>query len=85
MSTEDELERSRAEFEARVDRRYAARTTTPSIGKGSPVALLTTGLISTLILGVTVLALGGGLLLIPAAVPLVTVLGVLTARRLSSS
>ena len=78
---DDELERSRAEFAARVERRYAARTTRPAVGKGSPVALLTIGVVSTVVLGATALALGGGLLVVPALVPLATVVGVLVARR----
>jgi hypothetical protein len=75
-----DLERSRAEFAAKVERRYAARATTPSVGKGSPAALLVTGAVGTLLLGVTALALGGGLLLVPALIPLLTVVGVLLAR-----
>ncbi|MEO7557221.1 MAG: hypothetical protein ABIV94_11530 [Acidimicrobiales bacterium] len=84
MNADDELERSRADFAARVDRRYDARTTTPSLGKGSPIALLTTGVIGTLLLGLTAVALGGGLLFVPALIPLVTVVGVLVARRLTT-
>jgi hypothetical protein len=82
VSPNDDLERSRAEFAERVERRYAARAMQPSVGKGSPVALLTIGVLSTIVLGACVLALGGGLLLLPALIPLVTVLGVLLARAL---
>jgi len=84
VTADDELERSRADFAARVDRRYDARTTTPSVGKGSPTALLLTGAIGTLLLGLTAVALGGGLLLVPALIPLVTVVGVLVARRVAA-
>jgi len=78
--SDEDLARSRAEFAARVDRRYAARAQQPTVGKGSPGALLTVGIISTLVLGASALALGGPLLLIPALIPLVTVVGVLVAR-----
>ena len=78
--SDDELERSRAAFAARVDRRYAARAQQPSVGKGSPAALLTVGIVSTLVLGACALALGGGLLVVPALIPLATVVGVLVAR-----
>lgn len=81
----DELARSRAAFAANVERRYAARATAPSVGKGSPAALLTIGVVSTLVLGASALALGGGLLLVPALIPLVTVLGVLVARRVAAA
>lgn len=77
---DEDLERSRAEFAAKVDRRYANKATTASVGKGSPVALLVTGGIGTLLLGLCALALGGGLLLLPALIPLATVVGVLVAR-----
>jgi len=79
------LERSRAEFAAKVERRYAARATAPSVGKGSPAALLVTGGVGTLLLGLCALALGGGLLLVPALIPLATVVGVLVARAVASS
>jgi hypothetical protein len=78
--SDDDLARSRAEFAAKVDRRYAARAQQPMVGKGSPGALLTVGIISTLVLGACALALGGGLLIIPALIPLATVVGVLVAR-----
>jgi hypothetical protein len=81
---DDELERSRDEFAANVERRLAQRGQSVPPGKGSPAALLTAGIVSTLLLGITVLALGGGLLLLPALIPLVTVLGVLLARRLAA-
>ncbi|MEY2437309.1 MAG: hypothetical protein QOF97_2145 [Acidimicrobiaceae bacterium] len=77
----EELERSRAEFAAKVDRRYAARAQQPMVGKGSPGALLTTGIVGTAMLALLVAFLGGGLLFLPALIPLVTVLGVLLARR----
>ena len=84
MSDEDdELERSRADFAARVERRYAVRATRPAVGKGSPVALLTIGVVATVVLGACALALGGGLLVVPALVPLATVVGVLVARRVA--
>jgi hypothetical protein len=79
----DDLERSRAEFAARVQRRYAARAQRPSVGKGSPGALLSIGIVSTVVLGLCALALGGGLLLVPALIPLATVVGVLVARAVS--
>jgi hypothetical protein len=78
---ETDLERSRAEFAARVERRYAARATRPAVGKGSPFALLTIGLVSSFVLVACALALGGGLLVVPALLPLATVVGVLVARR----
>ena len=78
--TDPELEQSRAEFAARVERRYAARAQRPSVGKGSPVALLTIGVVSTVVLVAAAFALGGGLLLVPALLPLATVIGVLAAR-----
>lgn len=80
---EAELEQSRAEFAAKVERRYATRTTRATVGKGSPAALLTTGVIGTALLGLTAVGLGGGLLLVPALIPLLTVVGVLLARRLA--
>jgi hypothetical protein len=82
--TDPELERSRAEFAARVERRYSARPSQPSVGKGSPVTLLTIGIVSTLVLGLCAQALGGGLLLVPALIPLVTVVGVLVARAVAA-
>jgi hypothetical protein len=78
--SDDELERSREAFAAKVDRRYAARPQQPSVGKGSPAALLSVGIISTLVLGACALALGGGLIILPALIPLATVVGVLVAR-----
>ena len=68
------------DFEAKVRRTYANRATPVAGGKGSPAALLTIGVIGTLLLGVTAALLGGGLLYLPAAIPLVTVLAVLGAR-----
>jgi Flp pilus assembly protein TadB len=70
------------EFIAKV--RSAPRPRPPAPGgKGSPAALLTIGVIGTALLGVCAAALGGGLLYVPAAIPLVTVLAVLVSRRLS--
>ena len=69
-----------AAFEAKVRRTYANRTAPAPGGKGSPAALLAIGLLGTLLLGVTAALLGGGLLYLPAAIPLVTVLAVLGAR-----
>jgi hypothetical protein len=76
-----ELERSRAEFAAKVERRLAPRPTMSVPAKGSPAALLTTGILGTAMLALLVAFLGGGLLFVPALIPLVTVLGVLAARR----
>jgi hypothetical protein len=78
--SEDELQQSRAAFAAKVDERYATRTQQPMVGKGSPVALLSIGIFSTLVLGACALALGGGLIILPALIPLATVVGVLVAR-----
>jgi hypothetical protein len=69
-----------AEFEAKVRRTYANRSAPAAGGKGSPAALLAIGVVGTLLLGITAALLGGGLLLLPAAIPLVTVLAVLGAR-----
>ena len=69
-----------ADFEAKVRRTYAARSAPVAGGKGSPAALLAIGLLGTLLLGTTAALLGGGLLYLPAAIPLVTVLAVLGAR-----
>jgi hypothetical protein len=80
---DDALERSRAEFAAKVERRYADRATAPSVGKGSPAVLLSTGLLGTVLLGAMALALGGGFILVPALIPLVTTVGVIAARKLS--
>jgi hypothetical protein len=80
--TDEELEASRAAFEAKVRAAPRARPPAPG-GKGSPVALLTMGVAGSAALGVVVALLGGGLLFIPAAIPLVTVLLVLGARRLA--
>lgn len=80
MPADDDLEASRAAFEAKVRAAPPARKLAPG-GKGSPAALLATGLIGTLSLGAVAVLLGGGLLLLPAAIPLVTVLLVLAARR----
>jgi len=77
----DALERSRVEFESKI--RAAPRATPPAPGgKGSPGALLVIGVLSTLVLGATAAALGGGLLFLPALIPLVTVVAVLAARLL---
>jgi len=77
-----ELESSRAAFEAKV---RAVRAPVPAApgGKGSPPALLAIGLLGTALLGGTAAALGGGLLYLPAAIPLATVLLVLLSRRLA--
>ena len=80
-----ELERSRAEFAAKVERRLAPRAAAPTPAKGSPAALLTTGVVGTAMLALLVGFLGGGLLFVPALIPLVTVLGVLAARRFGRS
>jgi hypothetical protein len=69
-----------ADFEAKVRRTYAKRAAPVAGGKGSPAALLAIGVLGTLLLGVTAALLGGGLLYVPAAIPLVTVLAVLGAR-----
>ena len=70
------------EFIAKV--RSAPRPRPPAPGgKGSPAALLTIGVIGIALLGAGAAALGGGLLYVPAAIPLVTVLAVLASRRLS--
>lgn len=68
------------EFEARVRRTYAQRSAPAPGGKGSPPALLAIGLLGTVLLGACAALLGGGLLYLPAAIPLVTVLAVLGAR-----
>jgi hypothetical protein len=52
-------------------------------GKGSPGALLAIGIVGTATLGAVAALLGGGLLLVPAAIPLATVLAVLGARALA--
>lgn len=69
-----------AEFEAKVRRTYANRSAPVAGGKGSPAALLAIGIVGTGLLGLTAALLGGGLLYVPAAIPLVTVLAVLGAR-----
>jgi hypothetical protein len=76
----DELEASQAAFEAKVRRTYANRAAPVPGGKGSPAALLAIGLVGTGSLALVAALLGGGLLLVPAAIPLVTVLAVLGAR-----
>jgi hypothetical protein len=79
--SDDELARSRAEFEAKV---RASRAVAPAPGgKGSPPALLAIGLVGALVLGACAALLGGGLLYVPAAIPLVTVLAVLASRALA--
>lgn len=88
--TDDDLEASRRAFEAKVRTTYTSRPAPTPGGKGSPVALLTIGIIGTGSLALVAALLGGGLLFVPAAIPLVTVLGVLgarwlAARRVSSS
>ena len=70
------------DFVAKV--RAAPRPAPPAPGgKGSPAALLTIGAIGTGTLGACAAALGGGLLFVPAAIPLGTVLAVLASRRFS--
>lgn len=69
-----------SDFEAKVRRAYARRQAPAPGGKGSPPALLAIGLVGTVLLGGTAALLGGGLLFVPAAIPLVTVLAVLGAR-----
>ncbi len=70
------------EFVAKV--RSAPRPRPPAPGgKGSPVALLSIGAVGTGTLAACAAALGGGLLDAPAAIPLVTVVAVLTAGRRS--
>jgi hypothetical protein len=80
---DDELDRSRAEFEAKVRSAKAPAPPSPG-GKGSPPALLAIGAIGTGTLGACAAALGGGLLYVPAAIPLVTVVAVLASRHLNS-
>lgn len=76
----DELEASRADFEDKVRRTYANRAAPVAGGKGSPAALLAIGAVGTGSLALVAALLGGGLLYVPAAIPLVTVLLVLAAR-----
>jgi hypothetical protein len=76
----DDLEGTRAAFEAKVRRTYAARSAPTPGGKGSPAALLAIGVLGTGLLAVVAGLLGAGLLYVPAAIPLVTVLAVLSAR-----
>ena len=78
--SEDDLERSQAEFESRVRATYARRAAPNPGGKGSPPALLVTGLVGTGSLALVAALLGGGLLYVPALIPLATVLLVLAAR-----
>ena len=80
----DDLESSRAAFEAKVRRAYADRQAPAAGGKGSPAALLAIGIIGTGSLALVAALLGGGLLYLPAAIPLVTVLAVLGARALGA-
>jgi hypothetical protein len=76
-----DLERSRAEFAALV---RATRSPVPTPGgTGSPAALLLIGAFGTGTLAACAAALGGGLLYLPAAIPLATVVAVLASRRLS--
>ena len=79
-----ELERSQADFEAKVRSTYARRAAPTPGGKGSPPALLITGLVGTASLVLVAGLLGGGLLFVPALIPLVTVLLVLGARVLAA-
>lgn len=71
------------EFEAKVRATYARRQAPKAGGKGSPPALLITGAIGTGSLALVAGLLGGGLLYVPALIPLVTVLLVLGARILA--
>ena len=80
----EDLEASRAEFESKVRSTYARRAAPKPGGKGSPPALLITGLIGTGSLVLVAALLGGGLLYVPALIPLVTVLLVLGARVLAA-
>jgi hypothetical protein len=84
-AADPELARSRAEFAAKVERRLTPRAAAPAPAKGSPAALLTTGIVGTAMLALLVAFLGGGLLFVPALIPLVTVVGVLAARRYGRS
>lgn len=84
MTDDDvDLARSRAEFEAKVRATRTRPPASPPGGKGSPPALLTIGVIGTATLGACAAALGGGLLYVPAAIPLATVLLVLLSRTLA--
>jgi hypothetical protein len=84
-STRDvELEANRLEFEQKVRSTYARRQAPTPGGKGSPRALLVTGLIGTGSLALVAALLGGGLLYLPALIPLVTVLAVLGARAVAA-
>jgi hypothetical protein len=78
------LDDSRAAFEAKVRRTYANRAAPAPGAKGSPPALLAIGVLGTGSLAVVAALLGGGLLYLPAAIPLVTVLAVLAARALAA-
>jgi hypothetical protein len=78
---DEDLARSRAEFAANVERRLAPRQGGPSEPRGSTAVLLTTGLLGTAMLAVLAAFLGGGLLYIPALIPLVTVCSVLASRK----
>jgi hypothetical protein len=80
----DELEASQAAFEAKVRRTYANRAAPAPGGKGSPAALVAIGVIGSASLALVAALLGGGLLYVPAAIPLVTVLAVLGARLLAA-
>ena len=67
------------DFVAKV--RATPRPAPPSPGgKGSPAALLTIGAIGSGTLGACAALLGGGLLFVPAAIPLGTVIAVLVSR-----
>jgi ABC-type transporter Mla subunit MlaD len=78
---EEELARSRADFAANVERRLAARNDGPTEPKGSVAVLLTTGIVGTAMLALLVAFLGGGLLYLPALIPLITVCSVLASRK----
>jgi hypothetical protein len=80
----EDLEASRAAFEGKVRATYARRAAPTPGGKGSPPALLVTGAIGSGSLVLVAALLGGGLLYVPALIPLVTVLLVLGARVLAA-
>jgi hypothetical protein len=75
---------SRLTFAAKV--RQGRRGPAPALGgKGSPAALVVCAVLSALVLGGAAAALGGGLIYVPAAIPVLTVMAVLGARAWSSA
>ena len=80
---DDELARSRAEFAANVERRLTPRATGPEEPKGSVTVLLATGIIGTALLAILVAFLGGGLLYLPALIPLMIVVCAVATRKKS--